>query len=232
MANILVIEDIAEEADFISDGFRADGHSVEIARDGLEGLAMARAGDFDLLIVDRMLPQPGPDGLSLVHTLRKEGDERRMIFVTAITPPPDRIDGLEVGDDYLCKPFAFGELRARVKVLLGRTRMSRDDGDWSPRIIRVADLRIDRLERTVHRGNDLLALQPKQFDLLWALAEGEGEVVTSRQLHERVWNRVVEPESNRLHTHISRLRDKIDKHYEPKLLHTVRGGGYRLGAPD
>ena len=223
MAKILVIENNAEVAGFIADGLGKAGHRVDIAGDGLQGLDMARAGDFDLLIVDVLMP--GLDGLSLVRKLRREEDETMVMIVSQRGHTPQRIKGLEAGaDDYLAKPFAFAELRVRVKKLLERRRKP------PPAVIEVADLRIDRLERTVHRGDQLLTLQPKQFDLLWALAEGEGEVMTNRKLLERVWDYDFEPDGKSLHTQICRLRNTIDKHFEPKLVQTLRGQGYALYA--
>ncbi len=224
MLNILIIEDDGETAAYTARGLHEDGHRVEIAANGPDGLESARGGGFDVLVVDRMLP--GLDGLSLVRTLRAEGDLTPVLFLTALSSVGDRVKGLNAGgDDYLVKPFAFAELRARVEALARRRAPIAAETDFT-----VGDLEIRRLERLVYRAGKPVPLKPKEFRLLEVLAEHAGRVVTRTMLLEQVWDYRFDPGTNVIDAQISRLRAKIDKDFDPPLLHTVRGVGYRLAA--
>jgi len=225
MLKILIVEDDCETAIYTAKGLREDGHRVEIAADGPEGLEPARGGGFDVLVVDRMLP--GLDGLSLVRTLRAGGDRTPVLFLTALGSVGNRVKGLDAGaDDYLVKPFAFAELRARIEAL-GRRRAppAVPETDFT-----IGDLEIRRLERRVYRAGKPLALKPREFRLLEVLAEHAGRVVTRTMLLEQVWDFSFDPGTNVIDAQISRLRAKIDRDFDAPLLHTVRGVGYRLAA--
>ena len=225
MLNILIIEDDGETAAYTAKGLREDGHRVEIAADGPEGLETARGGGFDVLVVDRMLPEL--DGLSLVRTLRAGGDRTPVLFLTALGSVGDRVKGLNSGgDDYLVKPFAFAELRARIEALARR----RSPAAAAETDFTIGDLEIRRLERRVYRAGKPVALKPREFRLLEVLAEHAGRVVTRTMLLEQVWDFSFDPGTNVIDAQISRLRAKIDRGFDPPLLHTVRGVGYRLAA--
>ncbi|MCY4317584.1 MAG: response regulator transcription factor [Alphaproteobacteria bacterium] len=224
MLDILIIEDDAETAAYTARGLREDGHRVETAANGPDGLEAARDGGFDVLVVDRMLPVL--DGLSLVRSLRAEGDRTPVLFLTALGSVGDRVKGLNAGgDDYLVKPFAFAELRARIEALARRRTPVATETD-----VTIGDLEIRRLERVVYRAGTLLPLKPKEFRLLEVLAEHAGRVVTRTMLLEQVWDYRFDPGTNVIDAQISRLRAKIDRGFDRPLLHTVRGVGYRLAA--
>ncbi|MCY4229639.1 MAG: response regulator transcription factor [Alphaproteobacteria bacterium] len=224
MLDILIIEDDAETAAYTARGLREDGHRVETAANGPDGLEVARDGGFDVLVVDRMLPVL--DGLSLVRSLRAEGDRTPVLFLTALGSVGDRVKGLNAGgDDYLVKPFAFAELRARIEALARRRTPVATETD-----VTIGDLEIRRLERVVYRAGTLLPLKPKEFRLLEVLAEHAGRVVTRTMLLEQVWDYRFDPGTNVIDAQISRLRAKIDRGFDRPLLHTVRGVGYRLAA--
>ena len=222
---ILVIEDDTQTANYIARGLREDGHSVEVTAQGREGLFLATGGPFDLLIVDRMLPEL--DGLSVVKTLRGTGDQTPVLFLTALGGVSDRVTGLEAGgDDYLVKPFALSELLARVHALGRRPPVSAESN-----LLRVADLEMNLLERSVVRAGKRIDLQPREFQLLGCLLSHAGEVVTRTMLLEHVWGFHFDPQTNVCETHISRLRAKVDKPFDQPLIHTIRGAGYMLRAP-
>ena len=222
---ILVVEDDAETAAYIRRGLAELGCQVDVANDGKSGLLMAASGDYDVAIVDRMLP--GPDGVSIVESLRKVGCDTPVLFLSAMGSVEDRVVGLRAGaDDYLTKPFAFSELHARVEALARRARPETVETS-----LRVADLEMDLLARTVRRGNATIDLQPREFALLEYLLRHAGRVVTRTMLLEQVWGYHFDPQTNVIDVHISRLRSKIDKGFDPPLLHTVRGAGYSLRAP-
>lgn len=222
---ILVVEDDAETAEYIVKGLGEEGHLAVPAASGDEGLYRAATESFDLLIVDRMLP--GLDGLALVKTLRGAGNRTPVLFLTALGGVDDRVMGLNAGgDDYLVKPFAFAELVARVGALGRRPPMS----PVATRL-RVADLDLDLLARTVRRAGRPIDLQPREFRLLEYLMRHAGQVVTRTMLLENVWDFHFDPRTNVVETHISRLRGKIDRGFAPELIHTVRGAGYCLRAP-
>ena len=223
---VLVIEDDMETAAYIARGLREHGHVVDHVADGQDGLVMAAGGTYDVLVVDRMLP--GLDGLGLVRTLRGAGVKAPVLFLTALRGVGDRVQGLEAGgDDYMVKPFAFAELLARLNALARRPPLSD-----VPIMLRVADLDLDLLKRTVTRGGERVELQPREFRLLEFLARHANRVVTRTMLLEGVWDFHFDPRTNIVETHISRLRGKISRGgRDPELIHTVRGAGYALRAP-
>jgi two-component system OmpR family response regulator len=222
---ILLIEDDAETADYVANGLREEGHLIARAADGNDALVSAMSEAFDLLIVDRMIP--GLDGLKLVRTLRAAGHDAPVLFLTALGGVEDRVGGLNAGgDDYLVKPFAFSELSARVAALGRRPRTAAAET-----VLRVLDLELDLLARTVKRRGELIELQPREFRLLEYLMRHAGQVVTRTMLLEQVWDLHFDPRTNVVETHISRLRSKIDKSFGTELIQTVRGAGYRIRAP-
>ncbi|MGQ7793891.1 response regulator transcription factor [Faunimonas sp. B44] len=217
---ILVVEDDQEAAAYLAKALREAGHVADQAADGESGLAMARDGGYDVLIVDRMLPKR--DGLSLIASLRAEGDRTPVLILSALGQVDDRVTGLRAGgDDYLPKPYAFSELLARVEVLA--RRMTPQEADT---VYRVGDLELDRLARTVTRAGKAIVLQPREFRLLEYLMKNAGTVVTRTMLLENVWDYHFDPQTNVIDVHISRLRGKIDKDFGRPLLQTVRGAGY------
>ena len=221
---ILLIEDDPETAEYVVAGLQDEGHDLEVAGDGRTGLLSAAAGAWDLLIVDRMLP--GLDGLGLVRTLRAGGIATPTLFLTTMGGIDDRVNGLNAGgDDYLVKPFAFAELVARVAALGRRPVRSAPET-----VLRVADLEIDLLARSVRRGGQAVELQPREFELLQYLMRHAGQVVTRTMLLENVWDFHFDPRTSLVESHISRLRGKIDRG-RPELIHTVRGSGYCIRAP-
>ena len=221
---ILIIEDDEETRRFLAKGLREAGHVVDEAGNGEDGLHQAREGSHDVAIVDRMLPRL--DGLSIVRTLRDEGCAVPVLILSALGDVDDRVEGLRAGgDDYLVKPFAFAELTARLEAL---TR--RHEAGPQATVLRVEDLEMDLLKRTVHRSGQLIRLQPREFKLLEFLMRHAGQVVTRTMLLEGVWDYHFDPQTNVIDVHISRLRGKVDKDFDPPLIHTVRGAGYRLTA--
>jgi len=221
---VLVIEDDSETAAYIIRGLCEHGHIVDYADTGCEGLLLAGCGGYEVAIVDRMLP--GLDGLSLVKTLRGNGIETAVLFLTNLGGIDDRVEGLNGGgDDYLTKPFALAELQARVNAL-GR----RSPASVVETALRVADLEVDLLKRSVTRGGRAIDLQPREFKLLECLMRNAGRVVTRTMLLEKVWDFHFDPKTNIVETHMSRLRGKIDRGYSRELIHTVRGAGYSLRA--
>ena len=222
---ILLVEDDPETAEHVVQGLQDEGHRVDLARDGQIGLSRAADASWDLLIIDRMLP--GLDGLALVQTIRGGGIATPVLFLTTLGGIDDRVMGLDAGgDDYLVKPFAFAELVARVHALGRRPRHPLPETR-----LKIADLEIDLLERATQRGGMTIDLQPREFCLLEYLMRHAGQVVTRTMLLEHVWDFHFDPHTNVVETHISRLRSKIDKGFEPELIHTVRGIGYSLHAP-
>jgi two-component system, OmpR family, response regulator len=219
---LLIIEDDRESADYLVKAFREVGYVADLASDGEEGLALADSGDYDVLVIDRMLPKR--DGLSLIGTLREKGNRTPALILSALGQVDDRIKGLRAGgDDYLPKPYSFAELLARVEVL-----SRRHGGPAEETAYRVGDLELDRLSHRVARGKDELTLQPREFRLLEYLMKHAGQVVTRTMLLENVWDYHFDPQTNVIDVHISRLRSKIDKGFERPLLHTIRGAGYMI----
>jgi two-component system OmpR family response regulator len=222
---LLVIEDDPGTADYVRDGLAGPDCVVEVADDGETGLGRAREGDFDVLVIDRMLPKL--DGLSLVGVLRDEAVMTPALFLTAMGAIADRVAGLEGGgDDYLVKPFSLAELRARVGALARRPALKAQTAT----ILQAGDLALDRLTRVARRGRRVIDLLPLQFKLLEVLMLGEGRVMTRTMLLEQVWGFAFDPGTNIVETHISHLRAKIDAAGEPPLITTVRGAGYALRA--
>jgi two-component system OmpR family response regulator len=222
--NILVVEDDSDTAGYLLKGLGESGHTVDRAADGREGLYLAMEGRHDVMIIDRMLP--GLDGLSIVRTLRASGNRTPVLILSALGEVDDRVHGLRAGgDDYLVKPFAYSELLARLEALLRRGNAGAVETT-----LRVADLEMDLLSRTVRRAGQTLELQPREFRLLEYLMRHAGQVVTRTMLLEGVWDYHFDPQTNVIDVHISRLRGKIDKGFEPPLLRTVRGAGYSLAA--
>ncbi len=219
---LLVIEDDRDATEYLFTAFRAGAHIADQATDGEEGLALAQDGQYDVLIVDRMLPKR--DGLSVIATLRANAVETPALILSALGQVDDRVKGLRSGgDDYLAKPYAFSELLARVEAL-ARRRGSRGEET----VYRVADLELNRLSHEVSRAGQELQLQPREFRLLEYLMRHAGQVVTRTMLLENVWDYHFDPQTNVIDVHISRLRSKIDKGFTPPLLHTVRGAGYMI----
>lgn len=219
---VLVIEDDRETAAFLHKSLKESGHAPETASDGESGLAMARDGGFDVLIVDRMLP--ALDGLALVKTLRAEGDRTPVLFLSALGDVDDKVKGLRAGgDDYLTKPYAYTELLARIEALARRTTPE----EQATRYV-VGDLVLDRLAHRVTRGGENIPLQPREYRLLEYLMRHAGQVVTRTMLLENVWDYHFDPQTNVIDVHVSRLRSKIDKGFATPLLHTVRGAGYMI----
>jgi two-component system, OmpR family, response regulator len=221
---ILLIEDDAETAEYVVAGLQGEGHDLEVAVDGRSGLFRAAGEAWDLLIVDRMLP--GLDGLALLRTLRAGGITTPTLFLTTMGGIDDRVNGLNAGgDDYLVKPFAFTELVARVAALGRRPQRTAPET-----VLRVADLEVDLLTRLVRRGGQAVELQPREFELLQYLMRHAGQVVTRTMLLENVWDFHFDPRTTLVESHISRLRNKIDRG-RAELIHTVRGSGYCIRAP-
>ncbi|SNT76531.1 response regulator transcription factor [Paracoccus seriniphilus] len=221
---VLVVEDDAETADYICSSLQAMGHVFEHAADGKQGLFSALDSDFSVMVVDRMLP--GLDGLSLVRAIRSAKVETPILFLSAMGAVNDRVDGLEAGaDDYLVKPFAFSELSARLTALARRPPIQTQ----STRLI-VADLELDLAKHSVKRAGVAINLQPREFRLLVYLMQNADRVVTRTMLLEAVWDFHFDPKTNVVETHISRLRNKIDKPFDQDLIHTVRGAGYSCHA--
>lgn len=222
--NVLIIEDDKDMASFISKVMTEAGHVVDVACRGDAGLQLARAKDFDALIVDRMLPEK--DGLTLVKEYRDGGGVSPALFLSALGDVDHRVEGLNAGgDDYLSKPFAPSELIARVEAL-GRRQVA----EAPITNLKAGDLEMDLLSRKVSRAGQKIDLQPREFRLLEYLMRHAGQVVTRTMLLEKVWDYHFDPQTNVIDVHISRLRGKIDKGFDEALLHTVRGAGYRLQA--
>ena len=221
---ILVVEDDGRTADYVASGLTEEGHTVDRLGDGREGLIQATLNPYDVIIVDRMLP--GLDGLSLVRTLRGAKVAAPIIFLTAMDGVDDRVEGLNAGaDDYLVKPFSFAELTARIAALARRPQLKAEQT-----LLKVSDLEMDLIRRTVTRAGETIDLQPREFKLLEHLMRTSGRVQTRTMLLEAVWDFHFDPQTNVVETHISRLRAKIDKPFDKELIHTIRGAGYTLRA--
>jgi two-component system OmpR family response regulator len=220
--HLLLIEDDAEAARYLAKGLRESGYAVDIAADGRDGLFQATERQYDLIIADRQLPHL--DGLSIVQMLRKQGNKVPVLILSALGSVDERIEGLRAGgDDYLTKPFAFGELLARIEALLRRGQ-----GATATTRLKVSDLDIDLLGRTVTRGGRRIDLTAKEFQLLEFLARRQGQVVTRTMLLEGVWDLHFDPQTNVIDVHMSRLRTAVDRDFPAPLIHTVRGAGYVL----
>ena len=223
---LLLIEDDRSAADYVARGLRESGHSVDHAVDGAEGLTLALASRYDVIIVDRMLPHL--DGLAVVQALRAQGSRTPILILSALAQVDDRVKGLRAGgDDYLTKPFAFTELLARVEVLQRRTAVNE-----APTRLRAGDLEMDLVSRKVTRGGQPIALTSREFRLLEYLLRHAGQVVTRTMLLENVWDLHFDPQTNVIDVHVSRLRQALDRDGASPLIHTVRGSGYVLEARD
>src|ERR1700754_5041857 len=221
---ILIVEDDVEAAEAMGRGLTEAGHDCVKAVDGEDGLTAARASEFDVMVVDRMMPRM--NGVQLGESLRREGDRTPVLFLSALGEVGDRVDGLQAGaDDYLVKPYAFAELIARVEALARR----RETGSVQT-LLRVGDLEMDLIGRTVRRQGKDIDLQPREFQLLEFLMRHAGQSVTRTMLLEKVWEYHFDPQTNVIDVHVSRLRSKIDKGFDKAMLQTVRGAGYRLEA--
>ncbi len=220
---ILIIEDDSEAANYLVKAFREAGHNADCALDGVEGYDKARDETYDVLIVDRMLPKL--DGLSLIGGLRVQKIETPALILSALGQVDDRVKGLRAGgDDYLTKPYAFSELLARVEVLARR----KSSGAGEETVYKVGSLELDRLSHKLTRNGKEIVLQPREFRLLEYLMKHAGQVVTRTMLLENVWDYHFDPQTNVIDVHISRLRAKIDKGFDPPLLQTIRGAGYMI----
>jgi two-component system, OmpR family, response regulator len=221
---VLVVEDNERVARFITNGLRESGHTVEHAANGRDGLFLATSEPYDVIVMDRMLPG-NIDGLGIIEALRKSGSRTPILILSALDAVDERIKGLRAGgDDYLTKPFAFGELLARVDAL-GRRGQGGDAGE---RILQVGDLRMDLLSRRVTRGSRTITLQPREFKLLEYLMRHANQVVTRTMLLEAVWDYNFDPQTNVVDVHISKLRQKLELDSERPLVRTVRNAGYML----
>jgi two-component system OmpR family response regulator len=219
---ILVVEDDRSIADFVASGLRQEGFAVDVATDGVDGLERCRAHPYDAAIVDVMLPRL--DGLSLVSALRRASVETPVLFLSARHSVDDRVKGLQTGgDDYLTKPFAFAELLARVQALTRRGPRTTE-----PPALSLADLTLDRLTRRVERAGTAIELRPREYALLELLMRHPGKVVSKAMIVSHVWDYSFDTGTNAVDVLVHRLREKIDKGFEPRLLHTVRGVGYVL----
>ena len=223
---VLVIEDDREAARYLEKALSEAGHSADVAGDGETGETLAENGNYDVMIIDRMLPKK--DGLSVIMALRAKGIETPVLILSALGQVDDRVTGLRAGgDDYLTKPYAFSELLARIEVL-----QRRKNPKEAETIYRVGDLVLDRLAHTAKRAGQDIILQPREFRLLEYLMRHAGQVVTRTMLLENVWDYHFDPQTNVIDVHISRLRSKIEKGFDTPLLQTVRGAGYMLKAVD
>jgi two-component system OmpR family response regulator len=223
---ILLVEDDEKMAAFIRRGLKEAGFAVDQAADGDTALHLATTYFYDTAIVDLMIP--GIDGLTLIDSMRRQKIHTPVIILSAKRTVDDRITGLRTGsDDYLTKPFSFAELLARVQALIRRA-----SGSAEPSSFQVADLSLNLLTRAVYRGDHQICLQPLEFSLLSYLMQNAGRVVSKTMIMERVWNYNFDPRTNVVEARICTLRDKVDNNFEPKLIHTLRGVGYVLKAPD
>lgn len=223
---ILIIEDDHDVSAFIAKGLKEARHLAEIASDGKEGLLLASTAQYDVLIVDRMLP--GLDGLSIIKTLRALDNPVPILILSALGDVDDRVNGLRSGgDDYLVKPFAFSELLARIEILGRRQQQQSQTATLS-----AGDLEVDLMTRKVTRGGVLIELQTREFSLLEYLLKHKNQVVTRTMLLENVWDYHFDPQTNVIDVHISRLRSKIDKGFDVSIIQTVRGSGYIVEAND
>ena len=222
---ILLIEDDDQLASYLKKALAEVGMVVDRAAHGRDGLFLATGEHYDVMIIDRMLPSL--DGLSIVRTLRTSGKQTPVLILSALGEVDDRVQGLRAGgDDYLVKPFSFAELHARLGALLRRGSTETPQTE-----LELCDLKIDLLSRQVTRTGKTIELQPLEYRLLEYLMQHAGQVVTRTMLLENVWDYHFDPQTNVIDVHISRLRGKIDRDFDPALLHTVRGAGYILRDP-
>jgi two-component system copper resistance phosphate regulon response regulator CusR len=222
---ILIVEDEQKTGDYLKQGLSEAGFVADLARDGVDGLHLALTGDYDLVVLDVMLPRL--DGWQVLREIRQKGKHLPVLFLTARDQVEDRVKGLEFGaDDYLVKPFAFSELLARVRALLRRGRAN------EPELLQVADLELDLLRRRVTRAGKRIDLTAKEFALLELLLRRQGEVLPRSLIASQVWDMNFDSDTNVIEVAVRRLRAKIDDDFEPKLIRTVRGMGYVLETPE
>jgi len=221
---ILLIEDDKATADYIAKGLQEIGHVVQVARTGRDGMLLAAGEAWDVIVTDRMLP--GPDGLTILRALRASGITTPVLVLTALGEVERRVEGLDAGaDDYLAKPFAFSELRARIAALARRPAPATD-----PVLLQVGDIEFDLLKRVVRRNGQPVELLPTEMRLLEFMLRRPGQVLTKTMLLEGVWDFHFDPKTSVVETHISRLRAKVDRGFGRDLIHTVRGAGYVVRA--
>lgn len=224
---LLVVEDDPDTAKYLSDGLSESGHVCDTAHTGPDALGAALTNDYDVIVMDRMLPNM--DGLSVVRAIRAEGKKTPVLILSALSQVEDRVKGLEAGgDDYLTKPFAFSELLARLDALSRRGAPTPEEQT----ILRVGDLELDILSRAATRGGKPIELQPREYKILEYMMRRPGRVVTRTMLLEGVWDYNFDPQTNVIDVHMSRLRQKIDKGFDTPLLQTVRGAGYMMKPAD
>jgi two-component system OmpR family response regulator len=222
---ILLVEDNERVSQFVKKGLTEAGHMVDHADNGRDGMFLAASEPYDVIVMDRMLPG-GIDGIGIIEALRKTGSRTPILILSAMAEVDDRIRGLKAGgDDYLTKPFAFGELTARLDALMRRAQPQVNET-----ALTVGDLRLDLLSRKVTRGGTPVALQPREFKLLEYLMRHAEQVVTRTMLIENVWDYHFDPQTNVVDVHVSRVRQKIDAGFEHPMIRTVRGAGYLLTA--
>lgn len=218
---ILVIEDDKDVSTYIAKGLTQEGHNVDTALTGKDGLFLATTENYDVMVIDRMLP--GLDGLTIIRTMRGSGNNTPALILSALGEVDDRVKGLRSGgDDYLVKPFSFSELMARLEVLSRRSSANRDQVTR----LTAGDLELDLLSRRVMRSGKPVDLQSREFALLEYMLRHKGQIVTRTMLLEKVWNYHFDPQTNVIDVHISRLRSKIDKGFDVPLIKTMRGAGY------
>jgi two-component system OmpR family response regulator len=219
---ILIIEDDQDVQAYTSKGMREAGHTVDTADNGKDGLFLATTEDYDVVIVDRMLP--GLDGLKIIQTLRGAENRVPCLILSALGEVDDRVKGLRAGgDDYLVKPFSFDELLARVEILGRRKNQTTSEANT---VLSCKDLELNLLSRKVTRSGQHIDLQSREFRLLAYMLEHKGQVITRTMLLEHVWDYHFDPQTNVIDVHISRLRGKVDKDFDDKIIKTVRGAGY------
>ena len=218
---VLIVEDEPKSSAYLRKGLSEHGHVADVADNGEDGLYLAQNSDYDLLILDVMLP--GRDGWSIISEIRRAGKQTPAIFLTAKDSVPDRVKGLDLGaDDYLVKPFAFSELLARIRTILRRGPTRRNE------VLRIADLELDPLSHRVSRGGKRLDLTSKEFLLLALFVRRAGEVLSRTLIAEQVWDMNFDCATNVVDVHVRRLRSKVDDPFDKKLIHTIRGAGYVL----
>jgi len=217
---VLIVEDDPTIADFVAGGLAEAGYAVDVAPDGERGFDLAASGNYDAAIVDIMLPKL--DGLALIDRMRARGIRTSVLILSARRSVDDRVKGLQAGgDDYLTKPFAFAELLARLQALVRRST-----GQAEPTKLSIADLTLDLLGRGAERAGRAIELRPREFSLLEYLLRNQGRVLTKTMILSHVWGYNFDPGTNVVDVLISRLRERVDRDFEPKLIHTVRGVGY------
>lgn len=223
MWRCLIIEDDRDNARYIANGLTEMGHTALMCHDGADGLQRALSTAWDVIVLDRMLPN-GVDGLSILATMRGLGNKTPVLVLSALGAVDDRVSGLKAGgDDYLVKPFAFSELAARIEALVRRSQTGPE-----LRELRLGDLKVDLAKRKVERAGKPISLQPREFRLLTHLMMNSDHVVTRTMLLEAVWDYRFDPQSNVIDVQVSRLRRKIDTGFSPPLIHTIRGAGYMI----